>query len=371
MSGLEKFIQYADAVLEPGDELEVFDGGNKIRLKPIPGSLCLLCHFDSEIGANLFSGVKEEISQGKGIGYGTVYFDTGIISPPKFGNASYFQYGLIGGGGVMFAPEVLFNADRLTIDYWYKTDSGVCVNEIVSRWGVQNIWSLWHDTTHLRFSIVTSDGEFNFIALDTVIPGEWHHHRVSFNVQTGAVKMFVDGIRVGFEDVFTGALLPENSSEQNQQWILALNNPNAFRASWLDELRIFKEYMPDEFTPPTEATKPFSQNTPRAKLSLDSGFNNARWFLSELGFLDETDFLNQGLKLRIDSDNDNSPNFTGDLLSLDYVRGMPPRVGRYLHLEFSFISDGDTQRVLYPGRIVVKPQSQILIRQEPEILRRF
>ena len=200
-------------------------------------------------------------------------------------------------------------------------------------------------------------------------PLTYYHLRVTWSQANHIAKIFLDGQEIASLE-WTGSI-SEDYDPLNTPYMFFFANQNQALGMLLDELRIYNRYMPDEFTPPTSATKPFSQNQPKAKLSVDSGFNNAVWWLSELGFLNETDFNNGGIKIRLDADNDNSPNFSGDLLSLNQVRNLGPLSGRYLHLEFSFISDGDTQRVLYSGKVGLKSQPLILNRREPEIIPRF
>jgi len=376
MAVLEKLISYEQAVLDPAEELALHENGAKVKLRPLD-NLALLCHFDGdpgESGQKMFGSIKNSIS-------GTPYFPAGFhaldYDLEKFGQSSLLHLGtwLIGITLGSPPPEIVA-APELTVDFWARfstMDTSSAERNLIDRYKnadpVANAWQIFMTDGQMGLRLNTTSGIF---VLQTsglnLNVNTWYHLRFSWSETQHQANIFVDGLTVA-SDAFEGTVI--DSSNLLLQSPLQLLYSDVRQDAWMDELRIFNCFKPGEFAPPGAATKPYSANLPKAQVSVDAGFPSATWFPQDLSFLDETDFLNQGIKIRINADDDNTPEFAGEPLTLTQVRSSWPLVGRWFHIEFSFVSDGDVQRVLHSGKIGIKPMSQVLSRRAPEALRRI
>jgi len=353
---LEKIISYGNAVLEPENELEVLENGSKIQLKPLKG-LKFLAHFDDRT-------YHQAIFPFNGLGVLPEQPNTRISDEGKFARC------LNSGGG---NQELLFPVYSelsalfpLTVQFYLKLDIPLTpdLHKIVERINYDDLssipWSCGFYGGEVYWFFKKDGQEMVILTSGLELQTErWYH--LLFTADSGLAKIFLDGAEIAGGEIF------EELAEGDCPLTLRVPTPGGF----LDELAISGYFQEENFTPPNEPIKPFSSNQPKAIISLDAGFSSAGWDLSSLEFIDEEVFDSGGIKLRIDADDDNTPSFSGDPLTLDAVRALADLQGKFLHLEFSFFSDSQTQRVLSSGKIGVKPNGHILLRRKPEILRRF
>ncbi len=378
MAYLEKLIKYDQALLDPAPELEIVDNGSRLRLKPLD-RLVYLSHFEKETaGASDYGVIYEEINRIALIG--TISGHQLTTTLAKFGNSCLRDYANKYAVSVSDIPEAVVQAPELTIDFWYRPNTANTngkIRSLVERWYPHWCWRISHVNRELKLDI--SNAPSSYVTLQTLGLNldalTYYHIRATMRdgdeMNLGQAKIFVDGNEVAGCG-FSGAVNKFGQGfDKSCLKILNSLDYSSLVACYLDELRIFDQYRPDNFTPPSQATKPFSQDLPKARVSLDAGAANALWILSDLAFLDETDLLSGGIKIRADADNDNTPSFSGDLLTLSQTRMLANLPGRYLHLEFNFDSDGDTQRTLYAGKVGLQSQRLALARQAPEIIARF
>ena len=367
MAYLEKIIRYNQAELVPEEELEIVENGSKIQLKPL-NNLVFLCHFDQP-SQDTFGPVKEEISQNWGFGVGAVLAIEG-----KFGTGVWHLANVSAGIVIFPPPQAIINPVQLTIDFWanfYTLDTGGEKRYLVDRSqsGLRPSWGIFIQDGELGIDLWTSLGQHTFqtvaLSLNT---SQWYHIRAGFDQNTKQVILFLDGSRV-LEESFSGVI--EDSSQPQEMCPINCLLSLVAQPVFLDELRIFNSFTNEEFTPPSQATSPYSSNQPKTMLSLDSGYPQASWLLDTLNFTDETDFEAGGIKLRLNASENSTPEFSGELLTLAQVRAMENINGRYLHLEFTFISDGNVQRILPVGWVGIKPQNLVISRRAPEIIRRY
>jgi len=375
MPSLEKLIKYDQAILEPAAELSLSDDGGSVKLKGLE-DLVFLCHFNGTSGPShpFFALAKEETEGTDLCGAACVAFDYAVH---KFGTSSLLQVAEWGPGTVICKPpKSLVFAPELTVDFWARFEdlqTGAAERSLIDRYRIlpspTASWMLFIIDGEIGLRLNTTNGQCTLQTSGLEMePSTWHHIRAAWTENGHAMKIFLNGSLVAQGD-FSGTVKDsDDPAGQNPLEIMFSAVP---QNAWMDELRIFNSFKGDEFTPPDSPTQPFSSRIPRAKLSLDAGYNNATWILSELNFQNETDFQNDGIKIRLHGDNDNSPEFDGDPLSLDQARALDPLVARWLHLEFNFVSDGDTLRTLTSGKIGLKPEASIWTRREPEISRRF
>jgi hypothetical protein len=377
MAYLEKLIKYDQAVLNPAGELEIIENGSRIRLRALD-DLRLLHHFEKvSVGAQNLGAMPDAIS-----GIALIGTNSGhqlSSSKKKFGNNSLLDNASNYSVSVSDLDEKIGTAPALTVDFWYRPMNGNTsgwIRGLVDRWYPGPCWRIYHINTDLAFNLnICLSG---YLVLQTsglnLAAFTWYHIRATFidgdELNPGHAKIFLNGSEVAACDL--NGTTQKFYGGPSTTYLRVLNHLDCWSGvpCHMDELRIFNAYLPDNFTPPSSATMPFSTNLPKAKLSLDAGVANALWILSDLAFLDETDFDSEGIKIRVDSDNDQTPVFSGDLLTLSQARMMGNLSGRYLHLEFSFSSDGDTQRTLYAGKAGLQSQRLALARQEPEIIAR-
>ena len=368
MAYLEKIIEYSSAKLMSEDELLISEDGVKIQLKPL-GGLIFLCHFDqAHIG--FMGAVKEAISDDFGFGLGSH-----LANQAKFGTTGLYHIGNWGAGATIFhPPKEMINSSALTVDFWAKfesLDTSGKERYLVDRYqnGTCSSWAIYLLDGELGVKLDTQSTNYTFqtsgLSLQT---GVWYHIRFAFDQASGEVVLFLDGSEV-ISSSFSGNLM--DSNEPQKMCPLNCLCSNVAQNTYLDELRIFNQFFGEEFTPPSQPTKPFSTSQPKAVISLDAGFDEAVWMPSTLIFFDETDFSEGGIKLRIYASSFEEPAFSGELLSLEQVRALAPLCGRWLHIEFTFISDGDTQRTLTSGKIGIKPRAYAITRRKPEIIRKL
>ncbi len=373
MASFEKIVQFDRAVLEPEAEL-LRVSAYEVKLRALD-NLVFLCHLDGEPGPSgrqFFGATGEAVTQtplcslNHQLDYGE----------KQFGSSSLYHSGDPAIGAVLCepVPEMLF-APALTVDFWARFSSlntGGCERRLADRFSdaglLVNSWKMFLKDGELGLRLATSEGMFvlQSSGLD-LTANNWHHIRASWSELEHSARIFADGSEAA-SGAFTGTVL--DSQSLNYRSPLALLHSLAQHEAWMDEFRVFTVFMGDGFTPPDLATKPFSANVPRVMSSVDAGFQSATWFPAELGFLDENDFGNLGIKIRVHADDDNTREFSGDPLSLAQVRSLSPMVGRWLHFEFSLFSDGDTPRRLTVGRIGIKPVGQAVARRAPEAVRK-
>lgn len=367
----KELIEYSNAILTPETELEKLEGDSKIKLKP-QNNIIFLARFDDEIGSHQ---TISKIPQLTGVICGEADYN-GIVPDSRFGNAlsisdqhSFCAFPFF---------DALANQNVLKIGFWIKsplwTTNGL-VRVIVGRYypGPHSFsWAVVQVNSDLAF--ITMDSQENF----------WQIYAYNLNLQSDTWYYVVATTSPGIGKIFVGAEGDENcvevaSGEMGEDIIEpgklhldVLSDIGEYLSPLkIDELSIQTEYQENDFPVPDSPLLPFSQNLPKVRLSLDSSFQNAIWDMSTIGFFDEKDFENEGIKLRVDSDNNNTPLFSGELLTLAQTRALKRRIGRYLHLEFSFISDGDIQRTLYPGWIEHKAKPNLVVRRAPEIIPRI
>jgi len=375
MAGLEKLISYEQAALEPETELMLIENGSQITLKPLDG-LAFLYHADGEpghSGVQFFSALQEAINLAPVYCAGTHLLD---YSTRKFGTSSLLHIGEWGPGiSVCQPPQEIVFAPELTVDFWARfatLNTGGQERALVDRYrncgSVVNSWLIFMIDGELGMRLNTTQGA---VILQTsglnLAVNTWYHVRAGWSEVQQAACIFLDGepaAEAGFEGTVRDSL------SLNYQSPLEILYSSLAQNVWLDELRIFNSFQAEPFLPPTAPTMPFSRNMPKAVVSLETGFNRAKWLPAGLCFLDESDFENQGILLRLDADDDQTPDFSGPLLKLAEARELAPLTGKWLHLEFSFISDGDIRPTLSSGKINVQTENHILPRREPEIIPR-
>ena len=314
MPSLEKLIRYDQVVLEPASELCVCENGETVKLKSLE-DLVFLCHFNGTSGPSnqFFALAKEEVEGTDLCAAACVEFDYGIR---KFGASSLMQNSEWGSGTVICkTPKSLIFAPELTVDFWARfadLQTGGAERLLIDRY--RNLpsptasWMIFLIDGEIGLWLNTTDGQYTLqtSGLD-MQSSTWHHIRAGWTENGRAMKIFLDGSVVAQCD-FTGtAIDSDDPAGQNPLEILLSGVP---QNAWMDELRIFNSFKDDEFAPPIAPTQPFSSHLPKAKLNLDAGYNNATWILSELEFRNESDFQNDGIKIRLHGDNDNSPEFS-------------------------------------------------------------
>jgi len=376
MAGLEKLLNYDEAVLVPESELMVIENGSKIKLKPLD-NLVFLCHADGEpghSGVQFFSAVPEAINNRPVHSAGTHLLD---YSTRQFGTSSLLHVAEWGPGiSVCQAPQEMIFAPELTVDFWarfYSLDTSGQERPLVDRYRnsgpVVSCWEIFMIDGELGLRLNTTEGS---VVLQTsglnLAVNTWYHIRASWSEIQQSAKIFINGEPVA-EFSFAGTVL--DSLSANYQSPVEILFSTIAQDVWLDELRIFNSFQADSFLPPSSPTKPFSENMPKAIVSLETGFPLAKWLPAGLCFLDESDFENEGILLRLHADNDHTPDFSGELLNLSQARELAPLAGKWLHLEFTFISDGNTPRALSSGKINVQTENHVLPRRAPELMRRF
>jgi hypothetical protein len=232
-------------------------------------------------------------------------------------------------------------------------------------------WAIWRVGTELMLTTFDSDGNQHSLTTSGLglDAGEQYHIRCSHSAQ-GEVWISVDGTEVAHS--YDGKVLatldeticPFVGVGGQYRHNLQLNTfgfpPSA--EAYVDEFVMSDEFLPSNYDVPTEAIKPFSTDPQTAKIGcwpgwtdLDSGYADSIWDASSLVYLNEDDFNAEEIKLRVCASNNNSPNFSGDPLTLTEFRAGSDPVGRYLHIEYTFYSDGDTKRSLSVGVINVSP----------------
>jgi len=358
MSGLEKLIRYDTAVLAPGLEKD----GYKIRLQPV-NDLAVLCHFETSDEG----GLDVDYPPGR-------YAVNGYL-----GYSDQHNWPLLGNSYAVLPAEEeiyllpkssdLWGQENLSIAFGIRVDQSWSSSGNIECFpGLSDKFLIAHiDNTDLIACALDADGNL-VIAWASGLELQYRNwYWLNFVISPTHIYLYLSG--EGEEDqLITEAEISGIYDDTG--------NYDYMRLKWRTE----QYYLIDEFIirknsnqipRPTEPFKVYSTAGPAAVVSLDAGFNNTVWLPETLAFVDEGDFENGGIKMRLDTDNDNSPNFSDQPLTLEQARSLEPRVGRYLHLEFTFISDGYTQRLLTNGKINVRPESHIVVRREPEVIRRF
>ena len=403
---LEKLIKYEDAILEPETELEVIENGSKIKLKPLE-NLILFSDFE-----------KAKIP---GLEY------VGILSRPECPEETVFWGNLIyenessaftgknslykdadNEGVYVYPPIGLGELDQFSIAFAVRCEQAWTTND---KW--ENLISLVNVQLQTKGTQQPDgDADIKIIAYDKNLTGYeliiegiklfggegdpfWQNYQwFNLVVNKNTIQLYHQGKTHWLEEEFDPVLIGEIIMEAD---IIKLSDVGFKDCIQISQLKTWEVFYFDAFifkkTPeiipaPVEVEEnppgsgnfakiaehlpqPYSSETPKAIVSLSTGFASTLWDLSSLSFFNEEVFENELVKIRIDCDDDNTPEFSGEPLTLDGVRALSDLTGKFLHLEFSFYSDGKTQRVLSSGKIGVKPSGYILLRRKPEILSRF
>jgi len=347
MANLEKMIRYDQAVMEEG----LIQSDTTIKMAGV-NNLYLLCHFETanQSSFDLHYGDKYGVISGGGLISQAPFLGKNLYMSANKSPNCLAPYDLDLGGinqlSIAFAVKVDVQWDGSFKNLLKRSSKFIIGNNTT------NLFATAYDSSGTAVTIVTSGLGLTW---DT-----WYW--VNFVISPEHIYLYCNNVLVA-DSVIDGIL--EDWGIVDFIHILE----SRLRTTYIDELIIRKEAV--QILKPTSPFKPYSQDLPKAEVSLDAGFDNALWLPNELGFLDETDFNNEGIKIRVDADNDNTADFSGDLLSLEQTRNLGTRSGKYLHLEFSFISDGNAQRILYPGKVGLKSQCLIQPRREPELIPRF
>jgi len=366
-------IGYSSAVLDQG--LETREGGSRIRLKTVDEILALF-RFDDP-GPDGNSRIFADVVMGGKIQDAAVGYLTKASSPGVFGQCvqfpstnarvilpgNYERFGQLGN----FSLRVRVKFDSTPYQY------------MISKWGGEGQRTF---TVQVQGG-VTWGGLYLYTSANGITYGGpglatlpawsgWHEIQfVMGSDQSAAISL--DGVKKA--ELLNSPYLPLFNPPEDLFVPICLNgylHTGGLSNFYMDELILYGKKMPTDYTLAPETCQPFDQTSPTAKLSLDSGVNNSAWAFGSLTFADEADLSAGGIKLRYHLDNDNTPAFTGDPLTLAEFKALGTFSGRYLHLEFTFYSDGDCPRVLTSGSIQLFPKSWpgILARRQPEIVRR-
>ncbi len=386
---IEKVISYSDAVLSSSNELEKLENDIKIALKPrnaVDGSnalVILYCDFSDEnsFEPHVIPWLSDKAYDQRFIGE-AFKFKTAAEGGPE---------GDFTGTDKPFA-SVPYNSRynnlrdfSIELDYTpgQVADWGMIINEFFFySSSLRGRWYLRRNGTELEF--FTFDDNYNVHTLATSGLGltvdTKYKIRVSYHGvgnDTSEVKISVDGSQVASTSqakllkIFNDTECPLVTLGASYAYNAAVPMHNNNDRCRLADFAMYDSVLASSYTPRTGLLKIFSQSDPTARLTLDSGFEQAAWDLSSIFFSDETDFNNNGIKLRLDADEDDSPDFSGDTNTLSQFRTGTDPIGRYLHLEFTFYSDGDTKRTLHSGKIeILTGKPSAIARRKPEIVRR-
>ncbi|GEM_PF-1461234 len=380
---LEKIIIYPYATLSSDNNLEKLEGCSKVALKPRDedgNHILVLSHFDESNIDTTYKWARmfnDSAYDARWIGRRLVKWNDTV---PKFGAGCLYTYSPDYAALALPYHARYNNLTDFTIEAFVRfhldTGTKTIFNEYFYHTDKQGRWRLERNGTELR--LITYDANGNYHTLSTsglgLVTSQYYHIRFSHSY-AGNVKISVDGTEVASSSI--GKML-ETLDETICPFITIggyYNHPSMACINsdkiCVDEFIMYKDILPSNYDVRTAACKPFSQDEPTATLTLDTGLKDAVWDASSILFVDETDFNNNGIKIRRDADDDNTPSFTGDPITLSQFRSGDNPLGRYLHLEFTFYSDGDTKRVLFPGKIdLCGGKPSMLARRAPEIVRR-
>ena len=367
-------IGYSGAVLDEG--LETREGNSQIRLKTVDEILALFRFNDPSPDSYLriiTDTVMGNRTQDAAVGYLTTHFSPGVFGQcVKFPSANarvvlpgnYERYGQLSN----FSLRMRAKFDSIPNQY------------LISKWG----WSYQRTFTVFVGGGATWGGLTLYTSADGNNYGGpannnlpawsgWHDLQFVMGSSNKYLAISLDGEKKA--EQINSPYLPLFNPPENLFVPVCLNgylNVGGLSNFFVDELILYGKEMPTDYAPATETCKPFYQTSPTAKLSLDSGMNNSAWAPGSLTFAEETDLAAGGIKLRYHLDNDNTPVFTGDPMTLAVFKTLGTLSGRYLHLEFTFYSDGDSPRTLTSGSIQLTPRSLpgIMARRQPEIVRK-
>lgn len=392
---LEKTIHYSSATLNPESELEKLDNDSKISLKPRDedgNPLAALVHFNETNYDTTYKVARTFLDSAYARNMFCEGFTNWWTDNKKFGTAAA-RLGQLEAGGAKLGGAVfpfingLNNMDEFSIQaqvYFLDVNAGTfgIFQEFSGYSSPLQGGRWWFARQGTELKLVTFDKD-NPQTCHTLITsglslqtGQWYQITVSYKKteQAARARIYLDAQKVAETD----EAKQMKSFGENEAGRLGVGGAyysdiqiRAFTCNcYMDELIVWpKEIAPAQVR--TQALKPFSATEPKAYVTLDAGFKSAVWDASSLSFFNESDFQNNGIKIRWDADEDDTPEFEGSSITLSEFRAGDDPVGRYLHFEFSFSSDGDTQRTLHSGSIQLRfGKPGIIARTKPEIVRR-
>lgn len=361
MASLGVALNPATGTFDPND-LEVV-GVYQMALRPHTPNyekIVLLGHLD-EISADPAKYVNQHVDSAYGAlleNRGAVKYDTAI---KVFGAASAYigvNYTQI------FAPfdPRYNNLLDFTMDARIRHNSVATSGYLMGEMGFMGLdgrWFLYRSTTELLLRTFDSAGAFHDLPTSGLglLADTFYEYRVTYHGvdnDTSEVSISVDGDEI--VSVNQAKLLHEFTGPDYKRLFLSgPQNASGMSPSgdpgYYEEWIIYPAVLPPDYTPLGAAIAPFSTTSPTDVITGDSGVANTIWDMSTLTSLVLTNFTGGALRVRVNADNNNTPSFSGPLLTLAQAQGLANLVGRYPHVEVSFISDGNTQVALHPMEI--------------------
>lgn len=367
---LEKIITYSAAVLSNSDLLEKLVNDTRVAFRPhnpdeSNAHIVALSHLDE---TNLDTTYRYPRSFIESAYDGRFLTARDILWYPvkKFGDASVF---VATSEGAIFLPfhTRYNNLTRFTIEAFVRFENfSVSRNYIINEY-------YWMDATHqgrwalkvatggdaLSFDVYNNTGDLHTLTASGLglSLSTWYHIRISFEGNGGAnpTKISLDGSEIASGNLnYTPPVMDESICPPIAIGGYQRHNvrePVYAIYGMVDEFVMYDSVLPSNYTVQTSALKPFSQASPTVTVVADSGTTDSVWDMSTLAFFLETAFTSENIKIECDADNDNTPSFSGSPITLTATKALTDKTGRYFHIRFTFISDGDTNYTLHSGTI--------------------
>lgn len=257
------------------------------------------------------------------------------------------------------------NLMTFTIEFRYTPKTVTGLKLIVHEYfqysaSLRGQWYIARSGTELRVGTFEEDGTYHYLEtseLNLTINTEYVI-RVTYQrlAQTGEVGISVDGD----EKANSGSQAKIKIFDEEESPLLSIGAYPNFGASppkrvladlcYIGDLAVYNAILPANYTPRSVLLKPFVEEG-SVVCTYDSGTPGAIWDASSIVFSDETDLNNGDIKMEWDSDNDNSPSFSGSPDTFANFKAGSDPVGRYWHVRYTAYSDGYTKRKLRAGHI--------------------
>lgn len=357
MASLTLVLVPSDGTFNPSD-LEIVDTYNvAMRPRDAAGNhIVFLDHCDL-IGADAaYIERHDDSAYGAFIGVDAAQYDT---VNKVFGAASV-KIGPTGSSSIHAEYSARYNnLSDFTVDFRLRptavnTTKWVCGE--VSQIGIHGRWWLKRINDELRLRTYNAAGAFHDLPSTGagLLSATWGDIRLTYHAigdNTSESTISVNGTEVGTTSAskllssFLGAdFKPMALGGYRSAVGLIAGSESGNIEEWI----VYDSVLPSNYTPPVAAMAPFATTSPTNVMTGDSGVANSVIDMSKLISLVETAFDSSNLKVRVNSDNNNTPSFSGPLLTLTQARALGYLVGRYFHVEISFISGGDHNYILHP-----------------------
>jgi hypothetical protein len=338
---LEKVIEYTNADLSPESDLEKLEGNSKVALRPRNADdggnahVVLYSNFKEQEGNDLPSLVTWGL---KDLAYDSWFSCEAVKYIKEASGGPVNHLGHDNSFALATYSARYNNLQDFTVEFRYTPKSVAAGVKVIAHeyfyYSLSNRgrWVLDRNGSELKF--ITIDENGNAHALDTsglgLLADTEYIIRVSYHAVgngTSQARISVDGSEVASTD---SAKLLKTFDEEDCPLITlgaypdASDSPPDRRLSdscYIGDLAVYNSVLSTSYTPRAGLLKIFSQDEPKVTVALDSGLLGQKWDASSIVFTDESDFTDNGIKIRWDSDNDNSPEFSGDPLTLSEFRG--------------------------------------------------